>query len=70
MTAHLLRDGYLAKHANESLAVLPDWTQWCLDQSDPGTELAALRWTPPIPKQRNARATTTTSERASERASA
>jgi hypothetical protein len=41
MTAHLLRDGYLAEHANEALAVLPDWTQWCLTQSDPGPELAA-----------------------------
>jgi hypothetical protein len=41
MTAHLLRNGYLAEYANESLAVLPDWTQWCLAQSDPGPELAA-----------------------------
>jgi hypothetical protein len=41
MTAHLLRDGYLAEHANESLAVLPEWTQWCLAQRDPGPELAA-----------------------------
>lgn len=41
MTAHLLRDGYLAEHANEALTVLPAWTRWCLARSDPGPEFAA-----------------------------
>lgn len=40
-TARLLRDGYDADEANESLAVLPEWTQWCLAQCDPGEEFAA-----------------------------
>ncbi|MGH3165102.1 MAG: hypothetical protein ACRDN0_04295 [Trebonia sp.] len=41
MTAHLLREGYIAEYANESLAVLPEWTEWCLAQSDPGADFAA-----------------------------
>lgn len=41
LTADLLRDGYLAEHANQSLAVLPEWTEWCLAQADPGADFAA-----------------------------
>jgi hypothetical protein len=35
MTARLVRDGYLPDHANEALRLLPEWTQWCIEQSGP-----------------------------------
>jgi hypothetical protein len=34
MTARLIRDGYLPDHANEALRLLPEWTQWCIEQSE------------------------------------
>jgi hypothetical protein len=41
MTARLIRDGYLADHANTALRLLPEWTQWCIDQSGLHADLAA-----------------------------
>ena len=41
MTAHLIRDGYLAEHANAALRLLPRWTQWCIEQDGLDGELAA-----------------------------
>ena len=33
MAAHLIRDGYFADYANPALQLLPEWTQWCIEQS-------------------------------------
>jgi hypothetical protein len=33
MAAHLIRDGYFPGHANVALRLLPEWTQWCIEQS-------------------------------------
>jgi hypothetical protein len=33
MAARLIRDGYLPDHANAALRLLPEWTQWCIEQS-------------------------------------
>ena len=41
MTARLIRDGYLAEHANAALRLLPRWTQWCIEQDGLDGELAA-----------------------------
>ena len=41
MTARLIRDGYLPDHANEALRLLPEWTQWCIEQSGLTGDLAA-----------------------------
>jgi hypothetical protein len=41
MTARLIRDGYLPDHANEALRLLPEWTQWCIEQSGLSGDLAA-----------------------------
>ena len=41
MTARLIRDGFLPDHANEALRLLPEWTQWCIDQSGLAGDLAA-----------------------------
>ena len=41
MTARLIRDGFLPDHANQALRLLPEWTQWCIDQSGRTGELAA-----------------------------
>lgn len=41
MTAHLIRDGYLAEHANAALRLLPRWTQWCIEQGGLDGDLAA-----------------------------
>ena len=41
MTATLIRDGYLAEHANAALRLLPEWTQWCIEQSGLTGDLAA-----------------------------
>jgi hypothetical protein len=41
MTARLIRDGYFPDHANEALRLLPEWTQWCIEQSDLATDFAA-----------------------------
>lgn len=41
MTARLIRDGYLPDHANQALRLLPEWTQWCIEQSGLTGDLAA-----------------------------
>jgi hypothetical protein len=41
MTARLIRDGYYPDHANEALRLLPEWTQWCIEQSGLAADLAA-----------------------------
>lgn len=33
LTALLLRDGYFPDSANQALELLPDWVQWCIEQS-------------------------------------
>ena len=32
MAARLIRDAYLADYANAALGLLPEWTQWCIEQ--------------------------------------
>jgi hypothetical protein len=41
MAARLIRDGYLPDHANEALRLLPEWTQWCIEQSGLNRDLAS-----------------------------
>lgn len=41
MTARLIRDGYLADSANAALRLLPQWTQWCIEQSELTGDFAA-----------------------------
>jgi hypothetical protein len=41
MTARLIRDGYYPDHANAALRLLPEWTQWCIEQSALTGEFAA-----------------------------
>jgi hypothetical protein len=41
MAARLIRDGYLADHANAALGLLPEWTQWCIEQSGLTGDFAA-----------------------------
>jgi hypothetical protein len=41
MAARLIRDGYLPGHANEALRLLPEWTQWCIEQSGLTGDLAS-----------------------------
>ena len=41
MTARLIRDSDPADHANEALRLLPEWTQWCIEQSGLAGDLAA-----------------------------
>jgi hypothetical protein len=33
MAAHLIREGYFADYANSALRLLPEWTEWCIEQS-------------------------------------
>jgi hypothetical protein len=33
MAAHLIREGYFADYANAALGLLPEWTEWCIEQS-------------------------------------
>jgi len=33
MAAHLIRHGYVPEYANQALRLLPEWTQWCIEQS-------------------------------------
>jgi hypothetical protein len=33
MAAHLIRESYVADHANPALRLLPDWTQWCIGRT-------------------------------------
>jgi hypothetical protein len=41
MAAHLIRDGYFPDYANAALRLLPEWTQWCIQQSGLNGEFAA-----------------------------
>jgi hypothetical protein len=41
MAARLIRDAYLPDHANVALRLLPEWTQWCSQQSGLSADLAA-----------------------------
>jgi len=41
MAAHLIRDGYFADDANPALRLLPEWTQWCIEQSGLNGDFAA-----------------------------
>jgi hypothetical protein len=41
MAARLIRDAYLPDHANAALRLLPVWTQWCIQRSGLGADLAA-----------------------------
>ena len=36
MAAHLIREAYVADDANQALRLLPEWTQWCIEQSGLG----------------------------------
>jgi hypothetical protein len=41
MAAHLIRDGYYPDDANAALRLLPEWTQWCIEQSGLDGDFAA-----------------------------
>ena len=41
MTARLIRDGYYPDHANAALRLLPEWTQWCIEQTGLTADFAA-----------------------------
>ena len=41
MAAQLIREGYFAGYANPALRLLPEWTQWCIEQSGPNADAAA-----------------------------
>jgi hypothetical protein len=41
MAARLIRDGYFPDHANVALRLLPEWTQWCIGQSELNDDFAA-----------------------------
>jgi hypothetical protein len=41
MAARLIRDVYHPGHANAALRLLPEWTQWCIEQSGLTGDLAA-----------------------------
>ena len=41
MAAHLIRDGYFPDYANAALRLLPEWTQWCIEQSGLTGDFAA-----------------------------
>ena len=41
MTAHLIRESYFADHANPALRLLPEWTQWCIEQTGLDGDAAA-----------------------------
>jgi hypothetical protein len=41
MAARVIRDAYPADHANEALRLLPEWTQWCIEQSGLTGDLAS-----------------------------
>jgi hypothetical protein len=40
MTARLIRDGYYPDAANEALRLLPEWTQWCIEQTGLAADFA------------------------------
>jgi hypothetical protein len=41
VTAHLLGTGYEPAHAGRAIRLLPEWTQWCAQQSGISGDLAA-----------------------------
>jgi len=41
MAAHLIREGYFPEYANAALRLLPEWTQWCIEQNGIGGDFAA-----------------------------
>jgi hypothetical protein len=41
MTAHLIGDGYEPAWASRAIRLLPEWTQWCAEQSGLPDDLAA-----------------------------
>jgi len=41
MAARLIRDAYLTDYANAALRLLPEWTQWCIEQYGLNADLAA-----------------------------
>jgi len=41
MAARLLRDGYFPDFANAALRLLPEWTEWCIEQSGLDGDAAA-----------------------------
>jgi len=41
MAAHLIREGYLADYANPALRLLPEWTEWCIEQTGLGGNASA-----------------------------
>ena len=41
MAAHLIREGYFADYANPALRLLPEWTEWCIEQSGLNGDAAA-----------------------------
>jgi hypothetical protein len=41
MAAHLIRDGYFPGAVNAALRLLPEWTQWCIEQSGLDADFAA-----------------------------
>jgi hypothetical protein len=41
MASHLIREGYFPDYANAALRLLPEWTQWCIEQSGLTGEFAA-----------------------------
>jgi hypothetical protein len=41
MAAHLIREGYIADYANPALRLLPEWTEWCIEQTGLDGDAAA-----------------------------
>lgn len=41
MAAHLIREGYFADYANAALRLLPEWTEWCIEQAGLDGDAAA-----------------------------
>jgi hypothetical protein len=41
MAAHLIREGYFADDANPALRLLPEWTEWCIEQNGLDGNVAA-----------------------------
>jgi hypothetical protein len=41
MAARVIRDAYPPDHANVAFRLLPEWTQWCIEQSGLYGDLAS-----------------------------
>jgi hypothetical protein len=41
MAAHLIRNGYFADYANAAFRLLPEWTEWCIEQGWLDSDAAA-----------------------------